>query len=229
MAADGKGLMARLRAGLAFTSFVEQYQPLVYRWSVGLLYDRDEAEDVMQEVLFSRIGRWARFAMRYHRRLAVQNHKSRCRQTPSPSKRGARGSTNRRGAPSREVYTTDPGGRVDREQALVLIRESAAALSHRQREVFDLVDLQGYSPVEAGEMLALKPVSVRANLFKARASVRRAILSYTHVFWSYGNDMRMPQGSICLVIAGKRVRSTDSKTLGGMSVIAHRFSSRCNR
>jgi DNA-directed RNA polymerase specialized sigma24 family protein len=49
----------------------------------------------------------------------------------------------------------------------------------RQREVFDLVDLQGLSPGEAAERTGLKPVSVRASLFKARQAIRSAILA-TH-------------------------------------------------
>src|SRR5688500_3855358 len=180
MATDGKSLMARARRGdpEAFTSFVEQYQPLVYRWSIGLIYDRDEAEDVMQEVFvlayrkmgsFREEGTIEGWLYRITSRIAGKHRRKQKRRSLLGELPAAR--------PSREVYTTDPGGRVDSEQALALIRESAAALSQRQREVIDLVDLQGFSNVEAGEMLALKPVSVRANLFKARASVRRAILS----------------------------------------------------
>ncbi|HEY8164400.1 MAG TPA: RNA polymerase sigma factor [Gemmatimonadaceae bacterium] len=180
MASDGKTLVARVQSGdpAAFTSLVERYQPIVYRWSIGLVYDRDEAEDVMQEVFvlayrkmgtFGGHGSIEGWLYRITSRVAGKHRRKHMRRSLLHDLPAAR--------PSREVYTTDPGGRVDREQALALIRESAAALSHRQREVFDLVDLQGYSPVEAGEMLALKPVSVRANLFKARASVRRAILS----------------------------------------------------
>jgi len=180
MATDGKSLIARARTGepQAFTSFVEQYQPLVYRWSIGLVYDRDEADDVMQEVFvlayrkmgsFREEGTIEGWLYRITSRVAAKHRRKQKRRSLLGELPAAR--------PSREMYITDPGGRVDREQALALIRESAAALPDRQREVFDLVDLQGYSPVEAGEMLDVKPVSVRANLFKARASVRRAILS----------------------------------------------------
>ncbi len=81
--------------------------------------------------------------------------------------------------PAREVYTTDPGGRVDRERAATVIRELFAALPQRQREVFDLVDLQGLSPAEVAERTGMKPVSVRANLFKARKAIRDNLLA-TH-------------------------------------------------
>jgi RNA polymerase sigma-70 factor (ECF subfamily) len=60
-----------------------------------------------------------------------------------------------------------------------VILELFSELPERQREIFDLVDLQGLSPAEAGARMGLKPVSVRANLFKARAAIRAKLLA-TH-------------------------------------------------
>ena len=37
----------------AFTAFVAEYKPLVYRWALGLVIDGDEAEDVAQEVFLA--------------------------------------------------------------------------------------------------------------------------------------------------------------------------------
>jgi RNA polymerase sigma-70 factor (ECF subfamily) len=85
--------------------------------------------------------------------------------------------------PLRDVYTTDPGGRVDRERAANVILELFSELPERQREIFDLVDLQGLSPAEAAARTGMKPVSVRANLFKARSAIRAKFLA-THP--SYG-------------------------------------------
>jgi RNA polymerase sigma-70 factor (ECF subfamily) len=56
------------------------------------------------------------------------------------------------------------------------IRTLFERLPARQRQVFDLADLQGFSPTEIGEMLAMNPVTVRANLCKARRSIRAKIL-----------------------------------------------------
>src|SRR5438876_1005853 len=85
--------------------------------------------------------------------------------------------------PLRDVYTTDPGGRVDRERAASIIRELFSNLPQRQREIFDLVDLQGLSPAEVAERTGMKPVSVRANLFKARKTIRENLLA-THPSYS---------------------------------------------
>jgi RNA polymerase sigma-70 factor (ECF subfamily) len=49
-------------------------------------------------------------------------------------------------------------------------------LSERQREVFDLVDLQGFASAEVSEMLGLEAVTVRSHLFRARKTIRKKIL-----------------------------------------------------
>jgi DNA-directed RNA polymerase specialized sigma24 family protein len=64
-----------------------------------------------------------------------------------------------------------------------VIRELFFDLPARQREIFDLVDLQGLSPTEAAERMGMKTVSVRASLFKARSTIRSKFLA-THP--SYG-------------------------------------------
>ena len=111
MAADGKGLMALVRAKPeAFTSFVEQYQPLVYRWSVGLLYDRDEAEDVMQEVFILAYRKMGSFRDEVPSKAGCTESQVALPANTVCGKRGARGSVNRpRRAVARSVY--DRSGR----------------------------------------------------------------------------------------------------------------------
>jgi RNA polymerase sigma-70 factor (ECF subfamily) len=164
----------------AFTTLVTRYHPAVFRWSLTFAWDPDEAEDIAQEVFvrahrqlsqYRSDGSIEAWLYAITRRAASQlrrTHKRRKRLALSP---GAQ--------PLRDVYTTDPGGRVDRERAASVIMELFAELPERQREIFDLVDLQGLSPVEAGARTGLKPVSVRANLFKARAAIRAKFLA-TH-------------------------------------------------
>ena len=168
----------------AFTTLVTRYQPAVFRWSLIFANDADEAEDIVQEVfvrahrLLSQyrsdgsLGAWLYTITRRTANQWRRTRKRRKRLALSPA-----------AAPLRDVYTTDPGGRVDRERAAIVIRELFAELPTRQREIFDLVDLQGFSPTEAAERTGMKPVSVRANLFKARAAIRAKFLA-THP--SYG-------------------------------------------
>jgi RNA polymerase sigma-70 factor (ECF subfamily) len=146
--------------------------------------DPDEAEDITQEVfvrVHRQIGNYRSdgpleaWLYRITRRTASQLRRKRGRRTRLVMSPAAR--------PDRDVYTTDPGGRVDRQRAADIIRELFADLPRRQREVFDLVDLQGLSPSEVAERTGMKPVSVRANLFKARQAIRDGLLA-THPAYS---------------------------------------------
>ena len=164
----------------AFTTLVTRYHPAVFRWSLTFAWDPDEAEDIAQEVFvrahrllsqYRSDGSLEAWLYAITRRAASQlrrTHRRRKRLALSP---GAR--------PLRDVYTTDPGGRVDRERAASVILELFSALPERQREIFDLIDLQGLSPAEAAARTGIKPVSVRANLFKARSAIRAKLLA-TH-------------------------------------------------
>ncbi len=162
----------------AFTTLVTRFQPAVFRWALIFARDPDEAEDITQEVFvraYRQLGDYRSdgpldaWLYRITRRAALEltrKGRRRARLVLSPA-----------ASPSRDVYTTDPGGRVDRERAATLIRELFAGLPSRQREIFDLVDLQGLSPTEAAERTGMKPVSVRANLFKARKAIRESLLA----------------------------------------------------
>ena len=172
--AESPRLVALTRAGdaRAFATLVERYRPIVFRWAIALTGDEDEADDITQEVFvrvhrklgsFRGDGPFDAWLYRITRRVVF-----RMRPATRPSaERGV------------DVYVTDPGMRVDRERAVQLIRAIATTLPMRQREVFVLCDMEGRTPAEVATILDMKDVSVRASLFKARASIRRTILA-TH-------------------------------------------------
>ena len=162
----------------AFTTLVTRFQPAVFRWALMFARDPDEAEDITQEVFVRthrQIGNYRSdgpleaWLYRLTRRAATQLRRTRSRRGRLSLTPAAR--------PLSDVYTTDPGGRVDRERAATVIRELFAELPRKQREIFDLVDLQGLSPAEVGERTGMKAVSVRANLFKARKAIRESLLA----------------------------------------------------
>jgi RNA polymerase sigma-70 factor (ECF subfamily) len=173
--AEAPELVARTRDGdeRAFAILVERYRPIVFRWAIGLSGDEDEAEDITQEVFvrvhrklssFRGDGPFDAWLYRITRRVVL-----RMRPAAASAADGA----------MEDLYITDPGARVDRERAVALIRTIATTLPMRQREVFMLCDIEGRTPAEVAEILNMKDVSVRASLFKARASIRRTILA-TH-------------------------------------------------
>jgi RNA polymerase sigma-70 factor (ECF subfamily) len=58
----------------------------------------------------------------------------------------------------------------------------------RQREVFYLVDIEGHEAMEVASRLGLRPVTVRAHLFRARHTLRSRILArHPEIAEEYGS------------------------------------------
>lgn len=173
-------LVARAGAGdrAAFTALVAALHPAVHRWALGLAADPDEADDIVQDAFVQMHLSLAQYhgdapleawLYRIVRRAAGQRRRT--------AQRRRRLAASARARPEREVYVTDPGTRVDREWVAARIRAVFGNLPARQREIFDLVDLQGFEPAEVARMTGTNPATVRANLFKARAAVRAHLIA----------------------------------------------------
>jgi RNA polymerase sigma factor (sigma-70 family) len=65
---------------------------------------------------------------------------------------------------------------VESERIAYLVRFYFEELRGRQREIFELADLQGKSTAEIAELLGIKPVTVRVTLLHARRAIRLRIL-----------------------------------------------------
>ncbi len=163
--------------GTAFESLVRHCYQQIYRWALVQTGDPDDADDVTQEVLvvlhrklksYQGRARFSSWLFQVTRNAALQHGRkvgrlSRLKQRAS------------------EVAMDDgntAGGtaELDGARAADFVRTLFLELPIRQREVFDLADLQGFSPSEIGRMLGMKAVTVRANLCKARRALRAAIL-----------------------------------------------------
>ncbi len=171
----------------AFADLATRVRRTVHRWALARTGDADDADDVAQSVmvrLHRHLPGWrgdGRFTSWLYRMTAnaAASHRPRPR---APT--GVAGSSDRRegGARGGEAapIPIDPAeravARVYAEGVSDLVRTFFEALPPRQREVFDLVDLQGFAPAEVAEMLEMNGNTVRAHLFKARATIRRRIL-----------------------------------------------------
>jgi RNA polymerase sigma-70 factor (ECF subfamily) len=178
---DLRTLVTRAKRGdnAAVEGLLRAFYPLVFRWAIVKLGSRDDAEDVCQEVMIrvhrylsrfderSRVTSWVykitSNAVADHRRRSTRH--SRANDLPEGSE------TEERVAP-----IVDEGSRIDSERAMELVSSFFGGLPAKQREVFDLADLQGYGPVEIAEMLDMNANTVRAHLFRARRFIRRKIL-----------------------------------------------------
>jgi RNA polymerase sigma-70 factor (ECF subfamily) len=190
---DALDLLARRAAEgdeSAFAALVERLQPDVFRWALPYATTRDDAEDLVQEafVLAHRhLGSYrgpralAAWLRKITRRAAVRSSKRRRRRAALTAQ------------PAywleREVYTTDPGARVDRERLVAAVRLAWEELPPQQRAVLDLVDLQGHRPADAAREMGLRDVTLRANLFKARRFIRARVL---HAMGQFGEAEVLP-------------------------------------
>ena len=160
----------------AFAELVSALHPRVFRWALTFARDADDAEEITQETFVMVYRRLHQYkgtdpleAWVYHitRSIALgRRRKARRRRSLAEAELP--------GMPT--VYETDPGARVDRERAAAYIHHFFLKLPPRQREVFDLVDLQGNDPADVARLIGTRPGAVRANLFKARASIREQLL-----------------------------------------------------
>jgi RNA polymerase sigma-70 factor (ECF subfamily) len=70
----------------------------------------------------------------------------------------------------------DPASPLDDADLARFVRRVVRDLPDRQREVLDLVDLQGYAPTEAASLLGVSPATARVHLMRARRTLRAAII-----------------------------------------------------
>ena len=172
-------LVERARAGdeTGFEELVRQCHQQIYRWALVHTGDADDAEDVAQEVLvrlhaglrrYQARSRFTTWLFQITRNTAAEFHRRRKSRERALERHRALELAD---AESRDQSEAPPGGRLAR-----LVRAFLTDLPLRQREVFDLVDLQDHAPIEVSRMLGMNPVTVRAHLFRARRAIREQIL-----------------------------------------------------
>ena len=156
-----------------FDRLARRCRDRIRRWALSIVGDPDEAEDVAQAVLlrvhryldsYDGEGSFDTWLYRVTRNAALDRTIARSEEGDFPEAAAAEG----RAGPVPRMYARELTALVD-----VFFRE----LPSRQRQIFDLADLQGYRPAEISEMLEMNPSTVRANLFKARKRIRSRILT----------------------------------------------------
>ena len=160
-------------------------RPLICRWALVMTGDPHDAEDVAQLVLMkmmtamegfdgrSRVTSWV---YRITRNASLDHRRRR---------RGERRLAERAEWLARVEAPglDDPLDEIEMKRTLRLIRTLLRELPMRQREVFDLVDLQGLEPREAAELLEMNPSTLRVHLLRARRRMRSEMLARG---WDYG-------------------------------------------
>jgi RNA polymerase sigma-70 factor (ECF subfamily) len=159
----------------AFTRLASLIQRKVRGWAESFTQDADDADDVTQDVLilvhrrlpqFEGKSRFSTWLYTITRNVALDRR----RRTRRRERR-----LERMDAPADSVEIRDA---FDEGMLTALVLRYFDELPARQREVFELSDIQGLSAPEVAARLGMKAVTVRANLFKARRTIRERMLKH---------------------------------------------------
>ena len=167
-------VLERARAGdvQAMEKLLAHTRPLVYRWALTRLADPDDADDVTQKVLVkiqSRISsfrgesKWTTWLYRATANECVdfgRGQRSRSRLREQFAHLALRRTS---------TFESDPNDVV--AWVTGLLRDVPAM----QRQAVDLVDLQGFSPADAAQMLDCNPNTFRVHLHRGRERLRAGI------------------------------------------------------
>lgn len=173
---DTLAFQARNGDQAAFERLVRALLPQLQRWAVAQTGSADDAEDIAQEAL-----------LRIHRGLPGFTGRSRFTTwvytiTRRVSAEWRRSIGRRQRILHENLHnfdrTAEPDdSAVDTERGAQLVRECFLQLPARQREIFDLADLQNFPLTDIAQMTGLSPVTVRVHLHRARAAIRTRILA----------------------------------------------------
>jgi RNA polymerase sigma-70 factor (ECF subfamily) len=164
--------------GAALRSLLAEVGPVVAQWALARTGDSDDAADLAQEVLILMVrklssfrgdSRFLTWLFTVTRNQAIENHRSNARRERKMERLGSH-------LAQEHPVTRGPESEIDDRRIRNVVGTFLRELPQRQREVFQMADIQGLSSPEIGQILGLEPGSVRAALFKARRALRRRIL-----------------------------------------------------
>ncbi len=183
MSSKETDLIRRVRSGdqEAFAELVTTYRERIHRLVYGLLRDRDEAEDVTQEVFikaYYRIssykGQSAFYTWLY--RVAVnaatdwrKKWWKRKGLSLSESPTGPEGLADERARPERLAHGRELGQRLD---------EALGKLPEKYRTILVLREFEGLSYDEIARVLELPKGTVESRLFRARERLKTLMTPY---------------------------------------------------
>jgi RNA polymerase sigma-70 factor, ECF subfamily len=158
----------------AFDRLGSALLPRIRRWAGAHVDSADDADDIAQDVLvkahrmlgdFAFESRFTTWLYAITRRAAADWYRKRSRRARLSA-----------GRLTLVEAVEAPVSATDQQRLTERVLAEFRRLPNRQREVFDLADLQGKMLNEIAELLEMNPTTVRVHLHRARASIRTRIL-----------------------------------------------------
>ena len=153
-----------------FTKIIDPIKDKLYRYSLRIVKDEMEAEDVVQEVIiklwkkkeqFAEINNKEAWCMTLTRNLSID--KTRARKGHTESIENYHHVKDRARDPYAETKSSD---------MMKHIMELMDELPENQKSVLHLRDIEGYSYKEISEITTLSVDQVKVNLYRARKAMR---------------------------------------------------------
>ena len=172
----------------AFAELIDLYWPRIFGKFFRQLRDRQEAEDLVQDV-FLRIFRnrkryrpqakFATWLFHIARNVARNEFRSRCRRLATPA--GLLEEMD--DSPSFQPRTDAdrPSRPLERDEVTRLVRSAVAGLKDRPRAAIEL-QCQDHSYVEIADALDLTPKATKSLLYRARNQLRESLAPFADVF-----------------------------------------------
>lgn len=152
----------------AFADLVKQFKGQVYRFAVGMVSDRMDAEDVSQEAFVKAFYSLSSLENEY----AFSSWLIRIVSNLCKDRLKKRGKEN---WVREEVHETIEDMGVSDPNEKLSIEEAMARLTVDHREVVLLHDVQGYHYEEIAEMVNVPLGTVKSRLFAARLALRKEL------------------------------------------------------
>ena len=187
-------LVERIRGGdpTAFAELMQRYEEKVYRLAMGMMKNRDDALDAVQDAFLSVYRKLDSFrgestfsTWLYRVALNSVYMKLRARGRQSLNEplddhpEAAFDSSGFLRVPIRD-WTERADDAVLRKELGEILREAVASLPDEYRAIFTLRDVEGLSNQEVADILGLTLAATKTRLHRARLFLRERLARYVH-------------------------------------------------
>lgn len=153
-----------------FTSVILPLQHKLYRYALSIVYDRNLAEDIVQEVFLKLWDQRDRLE-------GINNKEAWCIRVTRNAAYDKLKAANRKVVPlDNATYEISTSVAIDQalenEDLIKAIQKAMEDLPEKQKEIFRLRELLGYSNTAIEEIMALNSSQVKVNLFRARKKIK---------------------------------------------------------
>lgn len=172
----------------AFEALVSRYQNRIIAYSVRMLHDNEDAEDVAQETFikayrsldsFRGASSFSTWLYRIATNLCIDRARKRKR-SPQQAYSLDEPFDNEESGGGRELpdLSSEPSRGVERDELRRQVRETVAQMPEKLRAVLVMCDIQGMAYEQIAQALDCPIGTVKSRLFHARADLARRLRPY---------------------------------------------------